>query len=138
MAVPMRTTQGYIDAPGGLAVRRAAAQPDREAVVCAVEGDVDVELVDEPQPKSGIGNAAGCGNQACQGVGWSVALVMYVDHDAVRGGPDAHSHRSASMEQCVADCLGDADQQVFQDRLGDAAFADLRKRLPGCGCGCVG
>ena len=40
------------------------------------------------------------------------------------------------MEQAY--CLGDADQQVFWDRAGGAAVAEVRERLWGFGCGGVG
>jgi hypothetical protein len=94
--------------------------------------------MDEPQPKSWVRPAAGGGNKACQGIGWTAPLVTNGDHDTVRCGPETHSHRCAPVKQCVGDCLRDADQQVFQDRVGDTAAADLRERLPGLGRGPVG
>ena len=137
MRVAVTAPRHARSAPRGLANRRAATQPYREAVVGVLECDIDVELVDEPQPKSWLRRVAGGGNKACQGIDWTAPLVMNDDHDAVRCGPEAHSHRSAPVDQGVADCHGDADQQVFQDRVGDAAAADLRERLPGLDSGPV-
>ena len=44
-------TRSPAQVPGGLSGRGAAAQSYREAVVGVLERDIDVELVDEPQPK---------------------------------------------------------------------------------------
>jgi hypothetical protein len=60
-------------ASGGLASRNAAAAPYREAVIRVVECDIDVELVDRPQSKSGVCPTARGRNEACQTVGWASA-----------------------------------------------------------------
>jgi hypothetical protein len=103
-------------------------EPDSEAVAGVSECDVDVELVRDPQPKSKpvVCGAAWRRDQACQAIGRAVACVVNGDHNAVRRGPDAYGHGRAAVALCVGDCLGDADQQVFEDGGGDAAPADLR------------
>src|SRR5215831_6599378 len=74
-------------------------EPDGEPVAGAPERDVEVELVDdpEPEPKSAVGGAACGGDEACQAIGRARAGVVNGDHDSVRSGPDAHGCRRAAV-----------------------------------------
>src|SRR5579859_1350588 len=123
----------------GSARYRPAAEPDGEAIVGMPERDVDVKLVHGPQPKakSPVRDVAWSGDEACQVIGWAAACVVNGDHDAARGGPDAYGRGRAAVAVCVADCFGDADQQVVERGGGDAAGADPRERVPGFGGGAV-
>ena len=93
-------------------------------------------MTHSPRPRAGPGCSGQLG-QACQAVGGAGAGVVDGDHDAVGRGPDAYGHGRTAVALCVADRLGDADQQVVESGAGDAAGADLRERVPGIGGGAV-
>lgn len=114
----------------------SAAEPGREAVVGIPERDVEVELVNDPQPisKSSVRDAAWSrNNEACQAIGWTGAGVVNGDHDAGehrghREHPGDHDqsegHRGEAAEPAVLG--GDPDRvQVTvprrNQRVGDPA-----------------
>ena len=91
----------------------------------------------EPQPKSRV-CIVGRGGQAGQRIGRAGPVVVNVDHDAVRCGPDTNRCRGVAIQQCVGDRLGSSNQQVVNDCLGEAATADPGKGVAGFGWPAVG
>jgi len=86
--------------------------------------------MDEPQPEFCVGEITGRGDQACPGMGWAAAVVVNLDHDAVRPGPDTDRCRPVAVQHRVVDRFGRPEQQVVEDRAGDTAAADPGKRVP--------
>ena len=113
-----------------LAVDRPAAQSDGESVVTMDERHINVELVRQPQPEAMVSGEVGRGDQACEGIGRTAAIIVNVHHDTAWCGPDANRRRWLTVQQCVADRLGGADQQVVKRRVRDAAATNQRKRAP--------
>src|SRR5262249_53619361 len=92
----------------------------------------------EPQPNFRVGEITGRGDQADQGIDWAGAVVVNVDHDAARPGPDTDRGRRLAVKRCVVDRFGGPEQQVVENHTGDTATADLRKRVPRTGGRAVG
>jgi len=97
------------------------------------ERNPDVELMHEPQASSRACGTVGRRNQPCQRIGGAMTIVVNVDHDAVRRGPDTDRCRGVAIQQGVGDDLGGSNQQIVKDRLGQTATADQRKGAAGRG-----